>query len=101
MHGFGLPYQTLPQRLYTSADLFQGFDPGQPASWTKTPDFEIYRHFVIEGRSWPRNPYLGMMQALHDNAIAEATSIFIQGRKVAAIIGDHAMSRGSSVYRKA
>lgn len=101
MHGFGLPYQPLPQRLYTSADLFRGFDPGQPASWTKTPDFEIYRHFVIEGRARPRNPYLGMMQALHDDAIAEATSAFIDGRKVVAIIGDHGMARDSEAYRKA
>jgi predicted Rossmann-fold nucleotide-binding protein len=99
MQGFNLPYQPIPQRLYTSADLFQGFDPNQPASWAKTPDFEIYRHFVVQGRTTPANPYMGMMQALHDNAISEATTAFIAGRKVVAIIGDHKMGRHSQAYR--
>jgi len=99
MQGFNLPYQPVPQKLYTRADLFQGFDPGKPASWTKTLDFEIYRHFVMEGRNTPRNPYMGMMQALHDNAIAEATSVYIHGRKVVAFIGDHKLRRDSATYR--
>ena len=100
MNGFNLPYQPIPQKLYTGADLFQGFDPGQPASWGKTLDFEIYRHFVTEGRTTPRNPYMGMMQALHDNAITEATTLYIEGRRVVAIIGDHKMARDSAIYRK-
>ena len=99
MQGFNLPYQPIPQRLYTSADLFQGYDPSQPDSWARTVDFEIYRHFVIEGRTTPRNPYMGMMQALHDNAISEATAAYIEGRRVVAIIGDHKLARDSSTYR--
>jgi len=101
MQGFSLPYQPLPQSLYTSADLFSGFDPGDPTSWSRTVDFQIYRHFVVEGRSTPRNPYMGMMQALHDNAVSEATTAFIGGRRVAAIIGDHALGRDSEAYRHA
>jgi len=101
MQGFSLPYQPLPQSLYTSADLFSGFDAGDPTSWSRTVDFQIYRHFVVEGRSTPRNPYMGMMQALHDNAVSEATTAFIGGRRVAAIIGDHALGRDSEAYRHA
>lgn len=100
MQGFNLPYQPIPQRLYTSSDLFQGYDPAHPDSWARTPDFEIYRHFVVEGRTTPRNPYMGMMQALHDNAISEATTAYIDGRRVVAIIGDHKLARDSSAYRK-
>ncbi len=101
MKGFELPYQPIPQKLYTSADLFQGLDAGDPGSWSKTVDFQIYRHFVVEGRTTPRNPYMGMMQALHDNAISEATAVYTERRKVAAIIGDHALSRDSKAYRSA
>ena len=101
MQGFNLPYQPIPQKLYTGADLFQNYDPDLPASWGETVDFEIYRHFVIEGRTTPRNPYMGMMQALHDNAISEATTAFIQGRRVVAIIGDHRLARDSATYRSA
>lgn len=101
MQGFNLPYQPIPQKLYTAADLFQNYDPDLPASWGKTVDFEIYRHFVIEGRTTPKNPYMGMMQALHDNAISEATTTYIQGRRVVAIIGDHKLARDSATYRSA
>jgi predicted Rossmann-fold nucleotide-binding protein len=101
MQGFNLPYQPIPQRLYTNADLFQGFDPSQPASWTKVPDFIIYRHFVVEGGITPTNPYMGMMQALHDNAISQATATFIESRRVVAIIGDHKLARDSASYRNA
>lgn len=100
MHGFDLPYQPIPQKLYTPSDLFRGLDPNQPDSWTTAMDFEIYRHFVTEGRAAPHNPYMGMMQALHDSAVTEATTVYIDGRRVVAIIGDHKMSRASAVYRK-
>src|SRR5512136_2683549 len=66
MPGSSLPYQPIPQTLYTSAGLFRGYDLDDPASWSRTVDFEIYRHFVTEGRGAPRNPYIRMMQALHD-----------------------------------
>jgi predicted Rossmann-fold nucleotide-binding protein len=99
MQGFNLPYQPIPQRLYTPADLFEGFDPADPPSWSRTLDFSVYRHFVEEGRITPRNPYMSMMQALHDNAIMEATNAFISGHRVVAIIGDHKMARNSLTYR--
>lgn len=101
MPGFDLPYQPIPHKLYSPADLFQGYDPGQAASWERSVDFEIYRHFVTEGGTKPRNPYMGMMQALHDNAILEATAVYIEGRRVVAIIGDHKLARDSASYRQA
>jgi predicted Rossmann-fold nucleotide-binding protein len=101
MTGFDLPYEPIPRRLYTAADLFRGLDPGDPETYTQVVDFQIYRHYVKEGRGTPRNPYMGMMQALHDNAISEATLSYLEGRKVVGIIGDHKLSRASSTYRTA
>jgi len=101
MQGFDLPFQPIPQRLYTPADLFQGIDLERPASWAETLDFKIYRHSVIEAGAKPRNPYMGMMQALHDSAIMEATAVLVEGRKITAIIGDHAMRRDAAAYRDA
>lgn len=100
MQGFNLPYQPIPQMLYTAEDLFRGFDPSRAESWAATLDFEIYRHFVAEGRSFHTNPYMGMMQALHDNAIMQATANFIDGKRVVAIIGDHKLARDSSIYQQ-
>ena len=99
MPGFSLPYEPIPQQLYTSARLFQGFKPDEPASWAQTLDFAIYRHFVLEGRDAPTNPYFGMMQALHDNAITQCTNTLVAGRRIAAIMGDHKLARDSAVYR--
>jgi predicted Rossmann-fold nucleotide-binding protein len=99
MPGFSLPYEPIPQQLYTRSRLFQGFTSDDPASWSRTKDFEIYQYFVKEGRGAPTNPYIGMMQALHDNAITQSTAALIAGRKIAAIMGDHKMARDSSVYR--
>lgn len=100
-HGFDLPYEPIPQKLYENPELFRGYIPGKSASWVETTDFKIYQHFVMEGRTKPANPYMGMMQALHDNAISQATDEFIVGKKVVAIIGDHKLSRGSDTYRSA
>ena len=99
MAGFNLPYQPIRQQLYTSDELFRGFEPGKPESWEQTLDFAIYRHFVIEGCGAPTNPYTGMMQALHDNAITQSTAAFTAGRQVTAIMGDHKMSRDAAAYR--
>jgi len=99
MPGFSLPYEPIPQQLYTRTKLFEGFASDDPASWGRTADFVIYRYFVMEGRSAPTNPYIGMMQALHDNAITQSTAALIAGRRIAAIMGDHKMARDTSVYR--
>jgi predicted Rossmann-fold nucleotide-binding protein len=100
MPEFNLPYQPIRQQLYTRMELFQGFQPDEPASWGRTLDFAIYTHFVRQGRGSPANPYIRMMQALHDNTISQSTTAFVAGRKVAAIMGDHLLARDSAVYRE-
>lgn len=98
MSGFNLPYQPIRQSLYNRSNLFRGFDATNAASWEKTVDFRIYKHFVMEGGNAP-NPYMGMMQALHDNSITQCTNRLTSKRKVAAIMGDHEMGRDSAAYR--
>jgi predicted Rossmann-fold nucleotide-binding protein len=99
MSGFSLPYEPIPQQLYTFTALFQGYKSDDPASWGQTVDFAIYRHFVMEGRDAPTNPYIGMMQALHDNAITQCSYALIEGRRIAGIMGDHVLARDSAVFR--
>jgi predicted Rossmann-fold nucleotide-binding protein len=94
-----LPFESVPQQLYTRGKLFHGFHPEDPASWAQTADFAIFRHYVMTGRGAPGDPYIGMMRALHDNAITQAATAFITGRRIAAIMGDHRMARDSATYR--
>jgi predicted Rossmann-fold nucleotide-binding protein len=99
MAGVNLPYSPLRWTLYDGLELFQDFDPTEPDSWALTTDFAIYRHYVAEGRTAPSNPFMSMMQALHDNSISQALQGAVTGRKAAAIMGGHKMDRHSPSYR--
>ena len=99
MSSFNLPYQPVRQSLYKRSELFKHFDETNAASWGKTVDFRIYKHFLLEGGNAPVDPYMGMMQALHDNSITQLTKKFIGKRKVAAIMGSHSMARDDAAYR--
>jgi len=94
-----LPFESVPHSLYSRETLYRGFQPDDPSSWTRTADFAIYRHYVATGRGASGDPSLRMMQALHDNAVTMSAAEFLAGRKVAAIMGDHKLSRQSAAYR--
>jgi predicted Rossmann-fold nucleotide-binding protein len=99
MQKINLPFEPVPQLLYTREKLFAGFRGDDPGSYTKTADFAIYRHSVMNGRGGSSEPYIRMMQALHDNAITQSATAYLAGRRVAAIMGDHKMARASATYR--
>ncbi|MBN2086454.1 MAG: hypothetical protein JW748_14640 [Anaerolineales bacterium] len=94
-----LPFESVPQELYTRGKLFHGFRAEDPASYAQTTDFAVFRHYIMTGRGASSDPHIRMMQALHDNAVTQSASAFIAGRRVAAIMGDHKMARDSTVYR--
>jgi hypothetical protein len=95
------PFQPIRYTLYNSRDLLSGYDPTNPSSMGNTPDFLSYRYFVKNGRATPRDPYAGMLQALHDNSIGRAMHEFLSrvNRPAAAIMGGHGEDRGTPTYR--
>jgi predicted Rossmann-fold nucleotide-binding protein len=93
-----LPFEPIRREVYSSDELFARFDLGDPSSWATTPDFAAYRYFVREGRTAPTNPYSGMMQALHDSAITQATLEIVSQRRVVAIMGGHKLARNAPAY---
>jgi predicted Rossmann-fold nucleotide-binding protein len=95
-----LPYQPIRESLYTPAELFAGFDPEDPSSFTRTLDFKIYRQFVMDGGTRPVNPYQGMMRSLHDCTITESLDELTSRSKAVAIMGDHALPRDEVAYLK-
>lgn len=94
------PFQPIRSTLYSSRELLRGFAVDRPQSLARTLDFESFVYFVVHGRAAPRDPYAGMMQALHDNSIVRAMFAFIAdtGRPTAAIMGSHGEPRGSKSY---
>jgi len=94
------PFQPVRNKLYSSMELLNGFDPRDPESMARTLDFQSYLYFVRNGRATPRHPYAGMMQVMHDGSVARAMYEFIatHGRPAAAIMGGHKEIRGSETY---
>lgn len=95
-----LPFQPIRNSLYSSRELMDGFEPADPQSLGQTPDFLSFKYFVKNGRAAPKDPYAGMMQALHDNSILRAMYGYLDGfdRPAAAIMGGHREERGSDTY---
>jgi predicted Rossmann-fold nucleotide-binding protein len=121
------PFNPHRRALYDHRELLAGFDAADPASFARTPDFEIYRHYLMTGGAEADDYFITMMQSLHDHAITQnirrllagpgrsaplgsvedsAAAIRIAGeasvddKRCAAIMGGHKMSRSQPEYRR-
>ena len=90
-------FPVLPFRseLYSPDELFAGFDVADPASYASTPDFRAYRSTLLAP-----NREVGMLRALHDQSVTEQRTVLLEGRRVVAIMGGHALSRVDAAYRQ-
>lgn len=90
-------FPVLPFRaeLYTPGELFAGFSIGDPESYARTTDFRAYRSTLLDP-----NRDVGMLRALHDQSVSDHRDALLQGRRVVAIMGGHAMSRRDDAYRQ-
>jgi predicted Rossmann-fold nucleotide-binding protein len=96
-----LPYDTYRGRLYTSADLMQGYDGADFE--TSACDQAIYRNFLAT-RS--RDSIVDeLAQRLHDHSLTDALSDQLEDcgskftRGVVGIMGGHQSPRDSAAYR--
>jgi predicted Rossmann-fold nucleotide-binding protein len=96
-----LLFQPLRDRLYSAHELFQGYVESRPGSYAETVDFRIYLQYVAAGRFAPTDYFMAMMEAVHDNAIREATQDYLQSmsaRAAVAFMGGHDLPRDHAVY---
>ncbi len=96
----GFEFQTHRAKLYSALELFEGFDPGDPDGFEKTWDSRIYREYCQQGRSNPPSIRISLARRLHDHSITDALMDKIEGRRVVAIMGGHAMERRSPAFAK-
>jgi len=61
-----LPFRPIRGELYSPTELLEGYHPENPLSYAETLDFQIFRYFVITGRSTPTDALASIMEALHD-----------------------------------
>ena len=88
--------------LYTSSELFAGWDPDRPASAAQTYDFRVYaaarRHGKAALRSPPRHA-VARARAVHDGDMIWHLNQRLAGDRVVAVMGGHRMARGDDDYR--
>ena len=96
-----LHFKPLRDSLYSFDELFAGFVPSRPESYTETCDFEIYCQYVRAGRFAPTDYFTAMMEAVHDNAIREATQDYLKSvsaKAAVAFMGGHDLPRDNPVF---
>jgi predicted Rossmann-fold nucleotide-binding protein len=100
-----LPYRVYRTKLYSTEELFEGFDPDRPESYADTLDARIYLHTRRQGRL--PDPLHALAARLHDHAITEALDDLLDTRAregcaaPIAVMGGHALARDSAGYRGA
>ncbi|MFP6882822.1 MAG: hypothetical protein VCA40_00200 [Roseibacillus sp.] len=97
-----LPYSPFRPRLYSRAELMDGWTPGVDNSTDKL----IFEHFLAHGRENP-GVLEALSQRLHDHAIDDALRDLLEGRiegdgikKVVGIMGGHKTPRTDPYYKK-
>lgn len=84
--------------LYSPDELFEGFDLNDPGAYAKTPDHAIYQQYQALGADRPPSIKVSLAQRLHDHSITDALEEVLDGEKVVAIMGGHAMERAEPMY---
>jgi len=99
-----VPYAPYRGRLYSVEELYAGFEPERPESYAHTLDARIYQHFLRTGGPKPSTILETLARRLHDHAITDAMRDLLydvhQPRRIVAIMGGHAMPRGSADYAR-
>ncbi len=97
-----LPYATHPIRLYSCEDLYFGFDPKVPETYSQTLDAQVYKHYIKGGKS-ELSLRESIGRRLHDHGITNALTNYLSNfdpMKIVAIMGGHSIARDSDSYRK-
>jgi len=99
-----VPYNPYRVKLYTSMELYKGFDPSEPGSYSTTLDYKIYQHYLKTGRYNAYSIYETLGRRLHDHAITDALTDILEKvnpKLVVAIMGGHSLERTHEDYYKA
>src|SRR5262245_61238113 len=93
------PYVVRPARLYTRADLMQGWHPG--ADHAATLDGRIYAYVKAHGGRAP-DEQEGLAQRTHDHFIDVALAEYLMhtGRPVVGIMGGSSTLAADRNYRR-
>ncbi|MFF7689964.1 LOG family protein [Streptomyces syringium] len=87
-----LPFNPYRAALYRPEELFEGLEKG----YGNTPDALAYAWF--EKTKSDGDIFASMLRSIHDDAVSDALDELLAGRRVAGVMGGHALERGSAGY---
>lgn len=96
----GIPYNSFRNSLYSPEELSAGFQRGNPKTLSNMLDVVIYDHYIKTGKANPPSILETFARRLHDHSITDALDEFIEGKKVAAIMGGHSIKRDEELFFK-
>lgn len=100
MPGGSHPFATSPDRLYSPADLYRGFDPNRPGTLTHGFDARV-ADWLTDGGLAPRKLSTAETIAarLHDTAIDRLVADFVLNRRPSVgMMGSHSISRDHPAF---
>ena len=98
-----VPYNPYKATLYTTNELYSGFDPLDPETYKITPDYRIFEYYNEKGRYYPDTIFETLAQKLHDHSITDAFMDILENleqKKIIAIMGGHGLRRDWESYYK-
>ena len=96
------PFNMVPARLYSPAELYAGYDYRCPDTFACCYDSRIYDHYVLQGKL-SGDIAETLARSLHDHSISDALHDMLSmydERRVVAVMGGHALLRTEDTYRK-
>jgi predicted Rossmann-fold nucleotide-binding protein len=89
------PLEVYRPHLYTPDELYAGLERG----YESTLDAVAYA-WATDDRA-RHDAYVTLLRAIHDHSVTDALDEALEGRRVAGVMGGHAVARGEATYADA
>jgi len=95
-----VPFNMFPAKLYTTEDLYNDYEVGNPESYKTCLDNLVYSHYIEQGKE-ANSIKETLARRLHDHSITDALYGFLEAYKstqIVAIMGGHSLKRSDVMF---
>lgn len=97
------PFSTYPRKLYTSKQLYDGYDYKDESTFKNCYDSKVYNHYISYGKQRGKDVRETLARALHDHFVTHALNKLLDNydeKMVVGIMGGHARRRDDPTYKQ-
>lgn len=97
------PFPTYPRKLYTSKELYDGYDYHDDSTFETCFDTRVYKHYISYGKQRGKDVRETLARSLHDHFITRCLYHLLDlydEKMVVGIMGGHAKRRDEEGYRQ-